>query len=161
MKLNRNQFKKILKECIQELITEGAFSTIKENLQENPTRSAANDFVGHINHQDDNVLDTSFSSVGQMNPSQRLKELAKLTAVHTAKGDSKQATMMENIFMDTAMTTLQQQLGTESSGGGGVYLGEQANSAVEQHDKMELELLNGGRPNNYWAALAFGRHEKK
>ena len=48
MKLNSAQFKKILKECIRELITEGAFdNVIKENVQVNaPPRMAANDFVG-------------------------------------------------------------------------------------------------------------------
>lgn len=163
MKLNRTQFKKILKECIRELITEGAFdNVIKENVQVPPARMASNDLVGGYSNQSTSQPSSHpFAPVGQLSPAQRLRELAKLTAVHSAQGDSKQAAIMENIFADTAMTTLQQQLGTEMGGSGEVYLGEQANPAIEQHDQMELNALSGGRPKNHWAALAFGKYEKK
>lgn len=164
MKLNRTQFKKILKECIRELIMEGAFdNVIKENVQVPPTRMASNDLVsnGYSNQSNPQLTNHPFAPVGQLSPAQRLRELAKLTAVHSAQGDSKQAAIMENIFADTAMTTLQQQLGTEMGGSGEVYLGEQENPAIEERDQMELNALSGGRPKNHWAALAFGKYEKK
>lgn len=159
MKLNRTQFKKILKECIRELITEGAFdSVIKENMSAPPARVAARDLVGSSGVEAPTL---PYGSVGQLSPAQRLKDLAKVTAVHSAKGDTKQAAIMEQIFADTAMTTLQQQLGTEMGGSGDVFVGHTSNPAVEQHDQMEIMALNGGQPVNHWAALAFGKYEKK
>lgn len=158
MKLNRAQFKKILKECIRELITEGAFdNVIKENVQAPTARLAPQDLVapGHAAPQQ------PFNSVGHMTPNQRLRELSRVAAAQAGKGDPKQAAMMESIFADTAMTTLQHQLGTEMGGGGGVYLGEQASAETDKVDQAELNALSGGRPKNHWAALAFGKYEKK
>ena len=97
-----------------------------------------------------------------MNPNQRLRELSKLAAMHSAKGDSQQAAMMESIFADTAMTTLQKQMGMEMTGAstGGVYVGETASAETEQIDRAELNALSGNRPPNHWAALAFGKYDK-
>jgi len=163
MKLNRTQFKKILKECIRELITEGAFdNVIKENVQPvaATARVAPNDFVGQVT-KNSTTAQPPFSSVGHMTPNERLRELSRIAAMQTAQGDPKQAAMMESIFADTAMTTLQSQLGTEMGGGGGVYLGEQASPEVEQIDQAQLNALSGDRPKNHWAALAFGKYENK
>jgi len=169
MKLSRVQFKKILKECIHELIEEGAFnSVIKENINTNSsgnqTRNlqAVNDLVSQQNPIQENPVQ-SFAQVGQGSPAERLKHIAKMTAMQTAKGDQRQANIMEQIFTDTAMTTLQQQLGNERSmsGNAGVYLGEQQDPTVDRADQMQIQALAGGLPKNYWASLAFGKAGKK
>lgn len=166
MKLNRAQFKKILKECICELISEGAFNNVvKENIEVRvpPQRSAPNDFVNSGQQNFVSDIDTRpspFSTVGQMSPNQRLRELAKFAAHESAKGDKKQAAMMESIFADTAMTTLQSQLGSELGSTGGMYLNEEQAKKSEEIDQAELQALNGNRPTNHWAALAFGKYQK-
>lgn len=168
MKLNRAQFKKIIKECIKELITEGAFdNVIKENVQPAVPRVAANDFVGQVTQPSAQATQgapaTSFSQVGHMTPNQRLRELSRMAAMHSSKGDQQQAAVMESIFADTAMTTLQKQMGMEMTGGsgGGLYTGEQGGHEADQIDQAEISALSGDRPPNHWAALAFGKYEKE
>jgi len=146
MKLNKIQFKKILKECIRELIVEGAFNNvIKENVEtEYPNRRpAANDFVPNPRE------------VGTQTPNDRLKEIAKIAAQDASKGDPKSAAMMASIFEDTARTTLQSQMGAEGKGGGGdVYTG---NPEEEQKEMKTLDALSGGRGVSHWATVAFGK----
>lgn len=170
------QFKKILKECIKELIDEGAFNkVVKENFQPgavepvnsymNPSRPVANDFAGNqVATPNDPAQAYNFSSMGQGSPNDRLREVARMTALYSTNGDQKQAKVMESIFADTAMTTLQNQMGSEMSGGGnanGMYMGEAATKEDEQMDQAQIQALNGGRPMNHWAALAFGKYGKK
>lgn len=174
MKLNRMQFKKILKECIKELIDEGAFNkVVKENFQpgsfesySNPSRPVANDLVGNqiAPAPDEPSPVQHFSSMGQGSPNDRLREVARMTALYSTNGDQKQAKVMESIFADTAMTTLQNQMGSEMSAGGGangMYVGEANSKENEQIDQAQIQALNGGRPMNHWAALAFGKYDKK
>lgn len=167
MKLNKAQFKKILKECIRELITEGAFDTvIKENVA--PTvvssgrRPTANDFASSFGGGApvDPEHQPAFNSVGHMTPNARLQELSRVAAHGASGGDPAQAKMMEAIFADTASTTLQSQLGYESHGSAGIYTGEDADPEQERQEMAALDVLSGGRGAGHWAALAFGKYNK-
>jgi hypothetical protein len=180
MKINRAQLKSILKECVKELITEGAFNNvIKENMgstsnaprnDNNDTsniwsangvrRPAPNDL--QQNHQEthypkNNNNNQYEQNVGQMGPNQRLQELARTTAQNASGGNPKHAKMMESIFADTAMTTLQKQLANGDGGGNGVYVGEEYTQETQQADLADLQALGGGAPQGHWAALAFGK----
>ena len=97
-------------------------------------------------------------SVGQAHPNARLQELARTVAQNSSGGNPKHAKMMESIFADTAMTTLQKQLGAGDSGGQGVYVGETYTAEAEHADVMELQAL--GAASGHWANLAFGKYNK-
>lgn len=178
MKINRAQLKSILKECVKELITEGAFNNvIKENMSSSPSaprhnndespniwnangvrRPAPNDLQQN-NYESHSPKNNSQydHNVGQMGPNQRLQELAKTVAQNASGGNPKHARMMESIFADTAMTTLQKQLANGDGGGNGVYVGEEYTQETQQADLAELQALGGGAPQGHWAALAFGK----
>lgn len=157
MKLKKDQFKKILKECILELIGEGAFDKIiNESIQTSPKLANASTM-----NEQANGHSHPYENVGQMSPNQRLKEIARMTAMTAAGGDSKQAAMLNAIFEDTAMTTLQKQMGAVNTGNGNLFIGEQVDPNVEAADRAELEALSGGHGANHWAALAFGGGKKK
>jgi len=188
MKLNRLQLKSILKECVKELINEGAFNAvIKEsfkgpvgNQQNNSVtnegiwnsngvrRPAANDLQSFNNNapsqypqqqqQQQSQTPQYDHNVGQMHPNARLQELARTVAQNSSGGNPKHAKMMESIFADTAMTTLQKQLGAGDGGGQGVYVGEEYTPEAEHADVMELQAL--GAASGHWANLAFGKYNK-
>ncbi|MFA6050795.1 MAG: hypothetical protein WC761_06425 [Candidatus Paceibacterota bacterium] len=179
MKINRAQLKSILKECVKELITEGAFNNvIKESVNAAPKsdngnndsaniwngngvrRPAANDLQQQQNYQESTPTPKNNQydyNVGQMNPNQRLHDLARTVAQNASGGNPKHAKMMESIFADTAMTTLQKQLANGEGGGHGVYVGEEYTQEIQQADMAELNALGGGAPQGHWAALAFGK----
>ena len=165
MKLNKAQFKKILKECIRELIDDGAFNTvIKESVgpaaMRPNTRPAANDFASSYGGEEYAAdAPAAFSAVGHMSPNARLQEISRLTAAQASGGDPQQAKMMESIFADTAQTTLQNMIGNEG-GGHGMYTGEPTDPQEEQQEMAVLDVLSGGKGAKHWAALAFGKYNK-
>lgn len=168
MKLSKTEFKKILKQCIKELIVEGAFNNvIKENVghvSPEPARVASNDLVSNNQQQPSNNFNPFTSSVGQSSPNERMRELVRMTAMHSANGNEKQAAIMENILTDTAQTTYLKQRGAEGTGAAGMGGKTYVSKEEEQYDKAQLDALNGiggNKGSNHWAALAFGKYEKK
>lgn len=161
MKLKKDQFKKILKECIMELVEEGAFDkVISESLQTaGHARPAANDLVS--GGGDDNPYQFN-NAVGQMSPGQRLKEIAKMAAVSISGNDSRRASMMTSILEDTAKTTWQQTMAAERGGPGvnQVFIGEGVNPEQVKVEQAELEALSAGRGVGHWATLAFSKYNK-
>lgn len=157
MKLKKDQFKKILKECILELIGEGAFDkVINESLRTMPRTHQSSMMSEQINGSNQ-----PYEHVGHMTPNQRLKEVARLAAGAAAGNNPKQAAMLNAIFEDTAMTTLQKQMGALNTGDGSLFIGEQVDPSVEAADRAELEALSGVHGTNHWAALAFGNAGRK
>lgn len=163
MKLNKIQFKKILKQCIRELITEGAFNNvIKENVGSAnlvstvKKRPTANDFVSSNKLEEAAGPDTS---VGNFSPNERLKSLTHTAAALTSKHNPEMSSIMENIFADTAQTTLQKQLGAEGPRGAGeAFLVDEKFTKEEIKQDMEvLDGLTGGRGVGHWASVAFGK----
>jgi hypothetical protein len=157
MKLKKDQFKKILKECILELINEGAFDkVVSEGLQESK-RYGRNDQNRPAVQLQENY-DSGHGGFGQLSPNERLREMARTTAHLASGGNKKQADMLSKIFEDTAMTTLQAQLASGDKGNisPGMFIGEQADPQVEMFEQAQLDALSGGRGAKHWAALAFG-----
>jgi len=153
MKLDRTQFKKVLKECMRELIDEGAFSNVmkESNFRQEASneRPAANDFVAS-------------SQVGNSSPNDRLKEISRAAAAQISKGDPKSRAMMESIFEDTARTTWQRQMEAERGGTGQdeVYVGDETSAEVNAQEMAMLDVLSGGRGAQHWAAVALGKTNK-
>ena len=167
MKLNKVQFKTILKECIRELIVEGAFDTVvTENLADHGTtgqarRRAVPDFVSSFGGRGQTGTPSSADEVGEQRgmPNERLQALSRMAAAQCASGNPQQAAMMESIFSDTAKTTLQERLAAE--GGGGAYIGAERSPQEEAQEMAQLEQLTGGHGAGHWAALAFGKYSKE
>lgn len=136
MKMSRQEFKSMLKECLKELISEGAFASM---LADNAKPVQLNG----TGQQQQSALPTQ-----SVNPN-LLRTVQAASNVFAIGGDTKQAKLMENILMDTAMTTLQKQLA-----GDGVQVGADAIATPEEKaaDVAQLEALGAAR----WAQLAFG-----
>lgn len=139
MSLKRNELKKILKECLIEILNEQP--EIKQSLKEsvilnkpiiNP-KKIAQSMV--FDEQDEHIENTALmENINQM-------------ALASSRGDKKHAELMKSIFADTAIHTLpkQQELGGQAINQG---LGDLNDPGVE------LDSLFGGDEKR-WATVAF------
>lgn len=91
MKIQKTEFKAIIKECLKELINEGALNQI---------------ISGVLSEQSDVAAQQAAIS----NP------MIKAAAMQTAGGNPQQAALMEQIFADTAVNSLPQHIRNEMPG---------------------------------------------
>jgi len=91
MKIQKTEFKAIIKECLKELINEGALNQI---------------ISGVLSEQSG----VSVQQVAIANP------MIKAAAMQTAGGNPQQAALMEQIFADTAVNSLPQHMRNEMPG---------------------------------------------
>lgn len=141
MKMSKSEFKTLMKECLSELINEGAFDKKLEQIAE--AKMKTGHFTEGVKAQESN----SSRDVTQ-NPS--LMNAVKTLSSAKAFGASRQ--LFEQILMDTAQTTLQKQLREEGLGG----------SITEEEEKVtsnQLQELSGGDPKR-WMRAAFGIKSK-
>lgn len=184
MKMTKNDFKGLIKECLLELVQEGAFNqvanVIAENVRPNTsTRAAAKDLVQQNQQKknpadvdrarrlaakmagyDEFVPETSDSPSAPIN--ENLKKLIETTSVQMGKGDSKAANAYAAILADTAMNTLPQQMAQDTSRGGG-YGALAAASMQGTQEKVAPQELQAIAPQgdvSHWAKLAFGNYNK-
>jgi hypothetical protein len=146
MKLKRNEFKAMLKECILELVQEGKLfqdSTAK-------TRSSGIAPTNKLNEA------TESSGIDGITPNTRLNEAVKLTTQLVSKGDPKKSAMYQNIIADTAKTTLQKQLANQMTGGGALMEG----AVLPEERALDQAQLGMFAANQRWAQLAFGGKTK-
>lgn len=183
MKLNKSEFKNMIKECIRELVDEGAFNEVlKENIvpaltQTQVKRPAAKDLVqekdpikkaraqamarriaGYDEYAGLSNIPEDVSA-GQSAPiNDNLKRLIESTANQMSKGDSKAANAYAAIFADTAMNTLPQQLANDpgSSGGFGSLAAAAMQGAQEKVTETELKSLAPTGDMTRWAKIALG-----
>ena len=131
-KVSRNQLKGIVKECLMEILAEGLLhespaAPKRRQLNKRPKRSAA--LVNEAKPQEDR-----FSA-----------------AVESTVSGLTNDPIMSSIFRDTAMTTLQDQMGGET----GQQVSGGSNLVNEGHGQgAELEDLFG-EATDRWASLAF------
>jgi hypothetical protein len=147
MKLKRDQFKVILKECILELVREGKL------FQEQKKQQLADGSIG--SRKLNEVIETS--NANGVTPNTRLNEAVKLTANLISKGDPKKAAMYESLIADTARTTLQKQLASQMTGGGALMEG----AVLPEERAIDQAQLGMFAANQRWAQLAFGGKPKK
>lgn len=158
MKMSKLQFKSMLKECLSELINEGAFDSKIEKITEgkltsfgvgrNSTKPSSSSSFGNLQEQPVNN-----------NLTQTVQGIVQGISV---PGMSKE--MLAEIFMDTATGTLQKQLRKdkglqEARGMGsteGLLVGEEISPEEEQEDDNQLALLSGGGVSR-WAKNAMIR----
>ena len=185
MKMTKSDFKGLIKECIRELIKEGAFNEVATVMAENakPTtsvRTAARDMIEKKNPVDvararnlaarmagyDDFVPESSDAVGMSNSSmpmnENLKKLIEATSTQMGKGDSKAANAYAAILADTAMHTLPQQMAQDPSRNGG-YSAMAAAGMQGAHEKVAPQELQAIAPSgdvSHWAKLAFGKYNK-
>lgn len=184
MKLSKSEFKSMIKECIRELVNEGAFNEVlKENIfanlqqteeptnkkrvpakdliQKDPVKQAqmqalARRMAGY--DQFDGMSETITNTpAAPMNDN--LKRLVETTAAQISKGDQNAANAYAAIFADTAMNTLPQQLANDpgSTGGFGSLAAATMQGAQEKVTEGEIKSLAPSGDTSRWAKLAFGK----
>lgn len=184
MKLTKTEFKSMIKECIRELVKEGAFNeVITEEVSSvsKSTRVASNDMVAKKNPIDiararnaaarmagyndfignpDDISDVPTSTTMPMN--EGLKKLIETTSSQMSKGDSKAANAYAAILADTAMNTLPQQMAQDPSRGGGygALAAAGMQGAQEKVAPQELQAIAPQGDVSHWAKLAFGKYGK-
>jgi len=184
MKMSKSDFKGLIKECIRELIKEGAFNEVVTVMAENanPTNSirvAARDMVNQKNPVDAararaaaarmaGYDDFGFTSEATDVPTssapmnQNMKKLVEATSTQMSKGDSKMASAYAAILADTAMHTLPQQMAQDPSrnGGYGAMAAAGMQGAQEKVAPQELQAIAPSGDVSHWAKLAFGKYTK-
>lgn len=133
-KLSRNQLKDLVKECLVEIMTEGlgsAVSEISEKRSPRPSRRP-------------DVPPPRFPQT--RTPPQMTSGIRG--AVQGLTSDP----IMREIFEDTAMKTLQEQMAADRPG---------AIAASQGGDGPGVDLEDLGVPNNHWATLAFASPARK
>ena len=165
-KLLRSELKSIVKECLLEILSEGLSSTV-DSLNENKRISnkiSKNQYTSRQRQQKTNVeqslaqrmkyLDSikvgQDESQSNVVPNENFQRKIQ-AATNTLTSDP----LMQEIFKDTASTTLQEQIGAENRRSPAVSVangGDAAAMAVAQSNPVDLF---GGEAASKWAALAF------
>jgi hypothetical protein len=157
-KLTRGQLKDLVKECLVEILSEGLAtptarmnapsSTVKMNVQE---RQAVRPIPARAQSPALNAV--SFSNTNLKTPQKNFESSVKQN-VSLLTSDP----IMSSIFSDTAATTLQEQIGAESSPGRMIsdemIAGSDSGTDVEGMDVFSESAKK-------WAALAFSEAPKK
>lgn len=144
MKLKRDEFKTMLKECILELVQEGKiFQGGQQPGVRTVPSSKLNEVVESLESND-------------VTPNTRLNEAVRLTTHLVTKGDPKKAALFQNIIADTAKTTLQKQLANQMTGGGALMEG----AVLPEEKAFDQAQLGLFAANERWAQLAFAGTNK-
>jgi hypothetical protein len=179
MKLTKTEFKSMIKECIRELVKEGAFNEvlteeISNAVKSNP-RVASNDMVSKKNPVDVararslaarmagyNEFSGNSEEVSDMPMNENLKKLIETTSSQMSKGDSKAANAYAAILADTAINTLPQQMAQDPSrnGGYGAMAAAGMQGVQEKVAPQELQAIAPSGDVSHWAKLAFGKYNK-
>lgn len=181
MKMTKSDFKGLIKECIRELIKEGAFNEVAnvmaENVKPNSSiRIAARDMIEKKNPVDtararnlaarmagyDDFVPESSEMNSSMPINENLKKLIETTSNQMGKGDSKAANAYAAILADTAMNTLPQQMAQDTSRGGGygAMAAASMQGAQEKVAPQDLQAIAPSGDMSHWAKLAFGKYNK-
>lgn len=149
MKMTKSQFKLLMKECLSELINEGAFDKKIEQITEGKIRG------GHLPQ-----APKSLNEQGNSFPPGVNARIMEAVNIVTAGQQGGRKSMFQEILMDTAMTTLQQQLPAEMNGSGaGLMENSPVSTAQSVAEQNQLAALAGGDTSR-WALAAFGGKKK-
>jgi hypothetical protein len=148
MKMNSKQFRTIIKESIRELIEEGAFAdVVKECVKEMVSEGVIN--TSNI------VAEQAALEKGMVKNLQLEKMAMEIGRTAAIGKDNKTAKLFEDIFADTAKTTLQKQLANDPQGIGrasNLLINDGVSPQEAAADSAQLEAFSAaGR----WAQVAF------
>lgn len=149
MRMTKSQFKVLMKECLTELINEGAFDRKLEQIAEGKMRG------GYIPQAPNSLNEQANSLPAGTNP-----KIMEAVNIVTMGQQGSRKSMFQEILMDTAMNTLQKQLSGEMSGGGAGLMENMPVSQMQKAaDEQQIAALAGGNPSR-WALAAFGGKKK-
>jgi len=184
MKMTKADFKGMIKECIRELIKDGAFADVlaeganskQTTPKQNSFRAAAQELISDAPKVDKDKLKAQAaqmsgyyqgadesSSVSDAKPiNEHVKKIISVTANEMGKGNSKLSNAYAAIFEDTAMHTLPQQLANDTGSGSGMAA---LTAAGMQHQEekvapAQLEAMAVGGDMTRWASVCFGKTNK-
>lgn len=146
MKIPRAAFKNIIKEAIKELINEGAIdfsSVVREVVSESSLQGK--------NNLNEATISRAESVKNGLIKNLKLEKQAMEIAMMSTRDDG-QRKIYENIFLDTANTTLQEQLAAE----GGMSIEPTPQQIAK--DESDLESLGDV---SKWASMAFSSVKKR
>lgn len=151
MKMTKSQFKSLMKECLTELINEGAFDAKFQSLAEGQNAGSMKSMLYGNQNPSYRPQQTTPQPQGGVNP----KILDAVRNVTSATPSGRKG-LFEEILLDTALTTLQNQMSQGDGGfGGGLYNNSPASAEEQAVDSAQLAALAGGNPSR-WAVAAFG-----
>ena len=151
MKLSRNEFKGIIKECLIEILSEGMgnHTTLRESLSQRSTSAAVSKSTPANRRPSDTV---AYSTTNY----QKQPALDKKRISEVIKAESNGDPVLAAILADTASTTLPNMLMNESSRQPPLPVGS-IESVVASKNPEELF---GDEAASKWAALAFMNPQK-
>lgn len=171
-KLSRSVIKEIVKECIVEIFAESFFNDDNKLMKENKRyrNNSGNNSSKYDNLNDrslksqrprtsnhENTRSQHLDNIAYNNEDIRVNE-AYDNKINRITSKMTNDPVMANIFKDTAATTLQQQIGAESSKGVSILAGGDA-AAKKAYNSDPTELFSESA--NKWAQLAFADSIKK
>lgn len=160
-KLSKSQFKSLMKECLLELINEGLFDKKLEQIAE--AKAQKNKEVLFGNGKGTSKPTSTTSGQTEQTPEGINPRLIEMVKSVTAAQPSSRKSMFEEIMLDTALTTLQDQISRGGDGFGaaaGLLNNGPVPEAVQQHDEAQLQAMAGGNIGR-WALAAFGNNKKR
>jgi len=180
MKMTKADFKGMIKECIRELVKEGAFTeALTESVKRPSTqqgkssfRAAAQELISNGPKVDPEKLKAQAAQMSgyydgaEATPDARpinahVKKLIEATANEMGKGNSKLSNAYAAIFEDTAMHTLPQQMANDVGSGSGMGA-MQAAGMQNQEEKVapaQLEAMAVEGDMSRWARVAFNKKD--
>ena len=179
MKITKAEFKVMIKECICELIKDGAFADVlAEGVNKQPEakkqssfRAAAKELISDAPKIDKEKLKAKAaqmsgyyqgsdetSSPTETRPiNEHVKKIISATVNEMRKGNSELSSTYAAIFEDTAMHTLPQQLANDGGSGMGALQAAGMQNQEEKVAPAQLEAMAVGGDMSRWASVAFNK----
>jgi len=162
-KFTKSHLKSLVKECLLEILHEGAGSA--DISQDTRMMSEGTDSIRPAQRRHTERPNRRGSSLDNVSWKRNEDKVKNTNFSNTVKHLTSQITsdpVLSDIFADTAMTTLQEQVGAERQGPAGMSLptsaaGDKAARIVNSSTPEELFSESAGN----WAALAFGADSPK
>ncbi len=149
MKVKTSQFRSMIKESIKELIEEGVFrDVVKECVQEMISEGTIQSAIASDIDQRE-AMDRDHGLIKNTHLEKNVSNIAKATAMGK---DSKMVKIYEEIYADTAQTTLPKMMSAQLQGGLGGQIQMPVTQEQKKMDQAELDSFgSAGR----WAKVAF------
>ena len=157
-KFTKSHLKSLVKECLLEILHEGAGSSDSHQSTRMMAEGMDDRRPPQRNHSERPAR--RGSSLDSISWKKNEDKIENTNFSNTVKALTSQITsdpVLSDIFADTAMTTLQEQVSAERGGPGGISLPTSAagdNAALIVNSSTPEELFSESAGN--WAALAFG-----
>lgn len=153
MKMSKTQFKQLMKECLVELINEGAFDKKLEKIAEGKMTTSFNKTYNSCFFNENSKKE----NLSKINPT-LLETIKNVTVAQPPERKS----LFEEIMLDTALNTLQKQLAEDvfmGMGSKNFVAPDSLSNEVKAQDEAQLLKLSGGDISR-WAIAAFGNKKK-